>query len=39
VFYVIHLLPIIGWVFAPAYAVIAATMSLHEIKKPVTEKV
>ena len=34
VFYVIHLLPIIGWVFAPAYAVIAATMSLHEIKKP-----
>jgi CysZ protein len=39
VFYIIHLLPIIGWVFAPAYAVIAATMSLHEIKKPVAEKV
>jgi len=34
VFYIIHLLPIIGWVFAPAYAVIAATMSLHEMKKP-----
>ena len=39
VFYFIHLLPIIGWVFAPAYAVIASTFSLHEIRKPVAEKV
>ena len=30
VFYLMHLLPIIGWVFAPAYAVIAATISMHE---------
>lgn len=29
VFYLMHLLPIIGWVLAPAYAVIAATLSLY----------
>jgi len=39
VFYFIHLLPIIGWMLAPAYAVIAATMSMHEINKPVAEKI
>jgi CysZ protein len=39
VFYFIHLLPFIGWVLAPAYAVIAATMSMHEINKPVAERV
>jgi CysZ protein len=38
VFYFIHLLPVIGWVFAPAYAVIAATMSLHEVTKPAAQK-
>jgi CysZ protein len=32
VFYFIHLVPVIGWIFAPAYAVIAATLSMHEIK-------
>jgi len=32
IFYLIHLLPVLGWVLAPAYAVIAATLSLHEIK-------
>lgn len=32
VFYFIHLLPVIGWIFAPAYAVIAATLSMHELK-------
>lgn len=32
VFYFIHLVPVIGWVFAPAYAVIAATLSMHGIK-------
>ena len=31
VFYLMHLLPVIGWVLAPAYAVIAATISLHEM--------
>lgn len=38
VFYAIHLLPVIGWVFAPAYAVIAGTFSLHEITKPALVK-
>jgi hypothetical protein len=23
---------VIGWIFAPAYAVIAATLSMHELK-------
>jgi CysZ protein len=27
-----HGLIIIGWVLAPAYAVVAATLSLHKIK-------
>lgn len=31
-FYLMHFVPIIGWVLAPAYAVIAATLSLHKIK-------
>lgn len=29
VFYLMHLLPVIGWVLAPAYAVVAATISLY----------
>jgi len=29
VFYLMHLFPIIGWVLAPAYAVVAATISLY----------
>ncbi|MEO6187260.1 MAG: EI24 domain-containing protein [Ginsengibacter sp.] len=29
VFYLLHLLPVIGWVIAPGYAVIAATLSLQ----------
>ena len=28
-FYLMHLIPIVGWVLAPAYAVIAATLSIH----------
>jgi CysZ protein len=32
VFYLMHALPIIGWVLAPTYAVIAATLSLHNSK-------
>lgn len=31
-FYGMHLLPIIGWILAPSYAVIAATLTLHEAK-------
>jgi CysZ protein len=29
VFYLMHLLPFVGWVLAPAYAVVAATISLY----------
>ncbi len=29
VFYMMHLLPILGWILAPSYAVIAATISLY----------
>ncbi|HTE07997.1 MAG TPA: EI24 domain-containing protein, partial [Flavitalea sp.] len=29
-FYLMHLVPVIGWIFAPAYAVVAATISLHD---------
>ena len=32
VFYAMHLIPVIGWIFAPAYAVIAATISLNPPK-------
>ena len=32
VFYLMHLLPVLGWILAPSYAVIAATISLHELK-------
>ncbi len=32
-FYIVHLLPVIGWVLAPAYAIIAATLSMHEVKR------
>ncbi|GAC1525628.1 MAG: hypothetical protein NVS3B15_00890 [Sediminibacterium sp.] len=33
VFYLMHLLPIIGWVLAPAYAVVAATLSVYPLKE------
>ncbi len=33
VFYMMHLVPVLGWLFAPSYAVIAATLSLHKAKK------
>ena len=32
VFYLMHLIPFIGWLFAPGYAVIAATISLYKAK-------
>ena len=31
-FYAMHLIPIVGWVLAPAYAVIAATFSMYPMK-------
>lgn len=30
VFYLMHFLPVIGWLLAPTYAVVAATLSLHK---------
>lgn len=33
IFYMFHFVPIIGWVFAPAYAVIAGTISMHHISQ------
>lgn len=32
VFYLMHFLVIVGWVLAPAYAVVAATISMHEVR-------
>ncbi len=33
IFYLMHALPVVGWVLAPAYAVIAATLSMIEMDK------
>ena len=33
VFYVMHLVPFAGWIFAPSYAVIAATLSLLSARR------
>ncbi len=33
VFYMLHIIPLIGWVLAPSYAVVAATLSLHHAQK------
>ena len=33
VFYLMHAFPIIGWILAPAYAVVAATLSLYHQQK------
>ena len=33
VFYLMHFLPVIGWVLAPAYSVIAATLSVIAVKE------
>lgn len=32
IFYIMHLVPVLGWILAPGYAVIAATLSLYNIK-------
>ena len=38
VFYLMHGLPVLGWVLAPSYSVIAATLSLHNSKDKNFEK-
>jgi CysZ protein len=35
IFYLMHLVPVLGWIFAPAYAVIAATISLYYPEKDI----
>ncbi len=32
IFYFMHIIPVIGWILAPAYAVVAATLSLYHQK-------
>lgn len=32
VFFMMHIIPVIGWILAPAYAVVAATISLYHSK-------
>lgn len=36
VFYLMHLVPLLGWILAPAYAVVAATLSLQRYKQTIT---
>ncbi len=38
VFYLMHALPIVGWIFAPGYAVIAATLSLKQEKVTIGDR-
>ncbi|HRN93049.1 MAG TPA: EI24 domain-containing protein, partial [Ferruginibacter sp.] len=33
VYYAMHLIPIVGWLLAPSYAVVAATLSILSAKK------
>lgn len=33
VFYMMHMVPIAGWILAPSYAVIAATVSMHKTRQ------
>jgi len=34
-----HIIPFVGWVLAPAYAIVAATLSLHEVKDVLPVKI
>ncbi len=37
VFYSMHWVPVIGWILAPAYAVVAATLSMHPLKEEINQ--
>ncbi len=37
VFFIMHVVPIIGWVLAPGYAVIAAALSLYDMETPASQ--
>ena len=39
IFYLMHIIPFVGWVLAPAYAIVAATLSLHEVKDVLPVKI
>lgn len=32
-FYVLHVIPILGWIIAPSYAIVASSLSIHEAEK------
>ena len=34
VFFLMHAIPLVGWVFAPGYSVIAATLSMQKFERP-----
>jgi CysZ protein len=38
-FYLMQIVPVVGWILAPAYAVIAATLSLHDVRESLPVKV
>ena len=33
VFYIVHAIPVVGAIFAPGYAIVAATLSIHHAKE------
>jgi CysZ protein len=33
IFYMFHAIPLLGWLLAPGYAVVAATISMHKAKE------
>ncbi len=33
IFYMMHLIPVVGWILAPAYSVVAATLSMYPLKQ------
>ena len=37
IFYLMHLMPFVGWVLAPGYAVIAATIGLHNMDRVINQ--
>lgn len=37
-FFIMHIIPVVGWVLAPAYAIVAATLSLYDIKDVIPVK-
>lgn len=38
IFYLMHIVPVLGWILAPAYAIIAATISIYYQEKKVLDE-